>query len=90
MGPKYDYGKYDPNLKIHPARKYVIESIMYWVEHFHIDGIRFDATRAIANFDIMRQFTAAAFEKVAGRKPFFAVAEHVPEDPAITGYPKGR
>jgi 1,4-alpha-glucan branching enzyme len=88
-GPKYNYGHYDPKLKIYPARKYVIESITFWVEHFHIDGIRFDATRAIGDFNIMREFTDAAFNKIAGRKPFFTVAEHVPEDPAIAGYPKG-
>jgi 1,4-alpha-glucan branching enzyme len=88
-GPKYDYFHYDENLKIYPARKYVLDSIMYWVEHFHIDGIRFDATRALANFDILREFTDAAFNKIAKRKPFFTVAEHIPEDPAITGYPKG-
>jgi 1,4-alpha-glucan branching enzyme len=88
-GPKYDYDHYDSNLKLFPARKYVIESIMFWVEHFHIDGIRFDATRALAKFDILREFTDAAFKKVGKLKPFFTVAEHIPEDPAITGYPKG-
>jgi len=88
-GPKFDYGHYDSNLKLYPARKYVIESIMFWVEHFHIDGIRFDATRALGDFNIMREFTEAAFNKVAKRKPFFTVAEHIPEDPAIVGYPKG-
>lgn len=88
-GPKFNYKQYDSQLKLFPARKYVIESIMYWVEHFHIDGIRFDATRAIADFNTMREFTVAAFNKVAKRKPFFTVAEHIPEDPAITGYPAG-
>lgn len=73
--------------QVFPARKYVIESIEYWMEHFHIDGIRFDATRAINDFDIMREFTDAAFKKLGGRKPFFTVAEHIPEDPAIVGYP---
>ncbi|HEX4056070.1 MAG TPA: alpha-amylase family glycosyl hydrolase [Tepidisphaeraceae bacterium] len=88
-GPKYNFTHYDEKLKIFPARKYVIESIRDWVEHFHIDGIRFDATRAINSFDILREFTDVAFKKVDGRKPFFTVAEHVPEDPAICGYPKG-
>jgi 1,4-alpha-glucan branching enzyme len=88
-GPKYDYSHYDENLKLFPARKYVLESIRFWVQHFHIDGIRFDATRAINEFDIMREFTDAAFQMVDGRKPFFTVAEHVPEDPAICGYPVG-
>jgi 1,4-alpha-glucan branching enzyme len=88
-GPKFNYSQYDEKLKIYPARKHAIESIMYWVEHFHIDGIRFDATRAVADFDVLRQFSDAAFAKIDGRKPFFTVAEHIPEDPAITGYPKG-
>jgi 1,4-alpha-glucan branching enzyme len=88
-GPKFNYGHYDPNLKVFPARKYVMESIVFWVEHFHIDGIRFDATRAIRDFEIMREFTKAAFTKGAAFKQFFTVAEHIPEDPAITGYPKG-
>ncbi|HEY1685608.1 MAG TPA: alpha-amylase family glycosyl hydrolase [Tepidisphaeraceae bacterium] len=88
-GPKYNYTHYDENLKIFPARKYVIESITAWIEHFHIDGVRFDATCAIKDFNIMREFTDAAFKKVNGSKPFFTVAEHIPEDPAIVGYPAG-
>jgi 1,4-alpha-glucan branching enzyme len=88
-GPKYNYAKYDEKLKVYPARKYVIESIRDWVEHFHVDGIRFDATRAIKDFSILREFTDMAFKKVDGRKPFITIAEHIPEDPAITGYPNG-
>jgi 1,4-alpha-glucan branching enzyme len=88
-GPKFNYEHFDANLKIHPARKYVIDSIRFWIDKFHIDGIRFDATRAIGNFDVMRELTRAGFDQVGGRKPFLTVAEHVPEDPAITGYPDG-
>jgi 1,4-alpha-glucan branching enzyme len=88
-GPKYNFTHYDEKLKIFPARKYVMESIRDWVRHFHIDGIRFDATRAIKDFAIMREFTDLAFKEIDGRKPFFTVAEHVPEDPAICGYPRG-
>lgn len=88
-GPKFDYTHFDEKLNLFPARRYVIESIEFWIEHFHLDGIRFDATRAINDFGIMREFTDAAFKKVDRRKPFFTVAEHIPEDPAICGYPKG-
>ena len=35
----------------------------------------------------MREFTDTAFKMIDGRKPFFTVAEHIPEDPAIVGYP---
>jgi 1,4-alpha-glucan branching enzyme len=86
-GPKFNYGKYDEKLKLFPARKYVIESIQFWVEHFHIDGIRFDATRAIKDFNVLKELADSAFKKIDGRKPFFTVAEHIPEDPAIVGYP---
>ena len=69
-------------------RKYAIESIQFWVETFHIDGIRFDATRAIRDFDVMRELCDAAFSKVGGIKPFICIAEHVPEDPSVTGRPE--
>ncbi len=88
-GPKFEFTHFDEKLNVFPARKYVIDSIEYWVTHFHIDGIRFDATRAINDFNVMREFTDAAFKKIDGRKPFFTVAEHIPEDPAICGYPVG-
>lgn len=87
-GPKFDFGKYDEHLKLFPARKYVIDSINFWVENFRIDGIRFDATLAIKDFKIMKEFTDAAFKKVDGRKPFITIAEHIPEDRAIVGYPR--
>lgn len=89
-GPKFNYTHFDKNLGVFPARKYVIESIQFWVEHFHIDGIRFDATRALNAFDIMRELADAAYTKIGGIKPFFTVAEHVPEDPAIAGRADGR
>jgi 1,4-alpha-glucan branching enzyme len=88
-GPKFDYGHFDEKLKLFPARKYVVDSIKFWVEKFRIDGIRFDATRAIGNFDTLRELASAGFERAGGRKPFLTVAEHVPEDPAITGFPDG-
>lgn len=88
-GPKFNFSHFDQNLEVFPARKYVIESIQFWVETFHIDGIRFDATRAIRDFDILRELADAAYAKIEGIKPFFTVAEHVPEDPAITGRPGG-
>ena len=76
-GPKFNYGHWDENLKVFPARKYVIESIQFWVEKFHIDGIRFDATRAIANFDALRELASRhGFDKIDKRKPFLTVAEH--------------
>ncbi len=88
-GPKFNFQHFDEHLNVFPARKYVLESIHFWVEKFHIDGIRFDATRAIGNFDAMKEMSDAGFKQIDGRKPFLTVAEHVPEDPSISGYPNG-
>ncbi|HVT90198.1 MAG TPA: alpha-amylase family glycosyl hydrolase [Tepidisphaeraceae bacterium] len=88
-GPKFNYHLYDEKLKIFPARKYVTDSIKFWVEKFHIDGIRFDATTAIKDFDVMRELADAGYGKVNGLKHFLTVAEHIPEDPAITGRERG-
>ncbi len=84
-GPKFNYFHYDANHDRYPARDYVIGSIMHWIEHFHIDGIRFDATYAINNFDLLRWMHDQIAQKIGGIKPFITIAEHVPEDPAITG-----
>jgi 1,4-alpha-glucan branching enzyme len=89
-GPKYNYDHFDEVYGIFPARKYVIDSILFWVEKFHIDGIRFDATRAIRNFEVLKELADAAYSKVEDRKPFICIAEHVPEDPEVAGRDRGR
>jgi 1,4-alpha-glucan branching enzyme len=86
-GPKYNYLKYDEKHGVFPARKYVIDSIRRMVDWFHIDGIRFDATKAIGNFDVLRELAEAGLKKVEGMKPFINICEHIAEDPAVTGYP---
>ncbi|NES94634.1 MAG: alpha-amylase, partial [Desertifilum sp. SIO1I2] len=51
----------------------------------HIDGIRFDAARQIANYDFMHWIVEEA-KKTAGSKPFYNVAEHIPETTSITNF----
>lgn len=53
------------------------------VEEFHIDGIRFDAARQIQNFDFLHWVVKEA-KKAAGQKPFYCVAEFLPDEPCIT------
>lgn len=74
---------YDPKYNIWPARKFVGDSIRYMVEEFHIDGIRFDAARQIQNFDFLHWIVKEA-KKAAGPKPFYCVAEFLPDEPCIT------
>ncbi|PSB18958.1 alpha-amylase [Phormidesmis priestleyi ULC007] len=82
-GPEFNYEKYDENLQTYPARRFIGEVVRYWVREFHIDGIRYDAARQIANYDFMRWIVQEA-KGTAGGKPFYNVAEHIPETTSIT------
>ncbi len=84
-GPRFDYQHYDENLDVWPARQYVNDSVMFWIDTFHIDGIRFDATAAINNYDFLHWLSDQIAQKINGIKPFYTIAEQVPQDPTITG-----
>jgi 1,4-alpha-glucan branching enzyme len=82
-GPEFNYEHYDENFEVFPARKYIRDMVHYWMEEYHIDGFRYDAARQIENYDFMHEITAVA-QDVAKMKPFYNVAEHIPETPDIT------
>ncbi len=84
FGPPFDYERHDETIDVMPARAFAIETIEYWVQTYHIDGYRLDATAPIDNFDIVRAVRDRAYA-VAGPKPMYVVAEQLPEDPAIAG-----
>ncbi|MFW5766535.1 MAG: alpha-amylase family glycosyl hydrolase [Coleofasciculus sp.] len=82
-GPEFNYEHYDENLDIKPAWKFIGDVVRFWIEEYHIDGIRYDAAKQIENYDFMHWITEQAHKK-AGDKPFYNVAEHIPETPRIT------
>ncbi|MEQ8997403.1 MAG: alpha-amylase family glycosyl hydrolase [Coleofasciculus sp. B1-GNL1-01] len=82
-GPEFNYEHYDENLEIKPAWKFIGDVVLFWIEEYHIDGIRYDAAKQIENYDFMHWITEQAHKK-AGDKPFYNVAEHIPETPSIT------
>ncbi|MEG3842195.1 alpha-amylase family glycosyl hydrolase [Microcoleus sp. herbarium14] len=82
-GPEFNYEFYDENLETFPARRFTGDTVRYWIQEYHLDGIRFDAARQIANYDFMHWIVQEA-KSVAGPKPFYAVAEYIPEDTSIT------
>jgi 1,4-alpha-glucan branching enzyme len=82
FGPKFNYEKFDTVANRWPAREHVLGAIDFWVENFHIDGIRFDCTRGIKRWDVLDWFNKTAHAR-ADFKPFITVAEHVPQDGAI-------
>jgi len=83
-GPEFDYTHYDENLDIKPAWKFIGDTVRFWIEEYHIDGIRYDAAKQIDNYDFLR-WVVEETKKAAGPKPFYNVAEYVPPDPSITG-----
>ena len=84
-GPEFNYVKYDENLDVKPAWKFVGDTVNFWVKEYHIDGIRYDAAKQIDNFDFLHWIVDQAKE-VGGMKPFYNVAEHIPENTAITNF----
>lgn len=83
-GPEFNYEHYDENLETYPARKFIGDVVRFWIQEYHIDGIRYDAARQIANYDFMHWIVQEA-KQTAGAKPFYNIAEHIPETTEITG-----
>ncbi|MBD1924366.1 alpha amylase C-terminal domain-containing protein [Microcoleus sp. FACHB-831] len=81
-GPEFNYDNYDEKLDIKPAWKYIGDVVRYWIEEYHIDGIRFDAVRQLANNDFFYWVVEEA-KKAAGNKPFYNIAEHIPDTSSI-------
>ena len=83
-GPQFDYRHHLDDDGPCPALDFAHRRLGYWIGDFHIDGIRFDATRQIDDFEILQRLHDTAHE-LAGDKPFTCIAEHLPEDPAVVG-----
>jgi len=82
-GPEFNYEHYDENLETYPARKFAGDQARFWIHEYHIDGIRYDAAKQIDNYDFMHWIVQES-KRTAGIKPFYNIAEHVPETTAIT------
>ncbi|OUL18066.1 alpha-amylase [Nostoc sp. RF31YmG] len=86
-GPEFNYDNYDEKLDVKPAWKYVGDVVRFWVQEYHIDGIRFDAVRQLANFEFLHWLATQA-KKNTVAKPFYNIAEHIPDTSKVTT-PKG-
>lgn len=82
-GPEFNYEHYDENLETYPARRFIGDTVRFWISEYHLDGIRYDAARQIANYDFMHWIVQET-KKTASMKPFYNIAEHIPETPSIT------
>ena len=84
-GPEFNYEHYDENLDLKPAWQFVGNVVRFWIEEYHIDGIRFDAGKQIGNTDFLSWISEQA-RQAASMKPFFNTIEYIPEKPDLAGY----
>ncbi len=65
-----------------PVREFFVSNARYWIEEFHFDGFRFDATQSI--FDQSPQHILAeigeAARAAAGERPIVLLAENEPQE----------
>jgi 1,4-alpha-glucan branching enzyme len=84
-GPKFNVELVDPGTGVMPARKFLNEMLLFWVSEYHLDGIRFDATALIDNFDFLG-WIGERLKEETDSKPFLLIGEHIPHDPAVVGH----
>jgi maltooligosyltrehalose trehalohydrolase len=64
-----------------PARDFFVQNAAYWIDEFHMDGLRLDATQDIhdASREHVIASIVAAARTAAGRRRVFVVAENEPQ-----------
>jgi maltooligosyltrehalose trehalohydrolase len=73
-----------------PARRLVTENVAYWVDEFHLDGFRFDATQSVTDASdphILTDATAAA-RAAAPHKAIYLAAENEPQEMRVIASPE--
>ena len=70
-------------------RSLVVDNAAYWIDEFHLDGLRLDATQAISDTSathVIAELTAAA-RAAAPDKELFLVAENEPQNTRLARSP---
>jgi maltooligosyltrehalose trehalohydrolase len=65
-----------------PAREFFVENAAYWIEEFHFDGLRLDATQDIRDAStthVIAEMVARA-RGAAGQRHIYIVAENEPQE----------
>lgn len=71
------------------CRDFIAANAAYWIDEYHFDGLRLDATQAL--FDspehhIMREITKAV-KRAAGKRKAIVIGENEPQDVRLIGDP---
>ncbi len=96
FSPQYFTDKYEndwgqaPNFEgPRPAREYFIENAGYWIDEYHFDGLRLDATQDIhdaSDEHVLRSIAARARQSAGGRS-VYVVAENECQDTRLVRPP---
>ena len=74
-----------------PSREFFIENAGYWIEEFHFDGLRLDATQAM--IDASDEHILAAIGRrvraAAGGRKTYIVSENEPQETRLVRPPEG-
>ena len=75
-----------------PARALFVQNARYWIEEFHFDGLRLDATQDIKDASPRHAIAdiVSAARAASGRVPIFIVAENEPQDTILVRDPARR
>jgi maltooligosyltrehalose trehalohydrolase len=68
-----------------PVREFFIANAQYWIEEFHLDGFRFDATQNIYDDGprhVLADITRLARD-AAGKRRIYLIAENEPQDTRV-------
>ncbi len=74
-----------------PVRQFFIENAIYWLEEFHLDGLRFDAVHEIRDSG-PRHFLDELGERIRAElpgRPIHLMLENDRNDPDLLGYGRG-
>lgn len=65
-----------------PVREFFLANVRHWIEEFHLDGFRFDATQSIFDASEVHILTAMQQEarEAAGERSVILLAENEPQD----------
>ena len=68
-----------------PVRELLITNAAFWIDEYHLDGLRLDATQSIHDSSPVHIITAVgqAARHAARGKPIFIVAENEPQNTAL-------
>jgi maltooligosyltrehalose trehalohydrolase len=72
-----------------PVREFFRANARYWIEEFHLDGMRFDATQSIVDESVSHILTelVATARHAAGNRTLLIVAENEPQKVSMLGSP---